>query len=102
MSHLPDNSTANSLLPADPDDVLLASVISIATDNELLKTIKDGYKLDPFCVKLNDALDYEWPMGWCILGIVWSYYSIVTYGRPFSYLPMTHLDILDLRSHTAL
>ena len=63
MSHLPDDSTANSPLPTDLDNVLLASVFLIATDNELLQMIKDGYELDPFCVKLNDALDYEWSMG---------------------------------------
>ena len=57
MSRLPDGSTMNSPLPTDPDDVLLAGVFSIAADNELIRTVKDGYKLDPFCVKLNDAPD---------------------------------------------
>ena len=57
MSRLPDDSTTNNPLPTDPDDVLLAGVFSIAADNELIRTIKDGYKLDPFCVKLNDAPD---------------------------------------------
>ena len=57
MSCLPDGSMTNSPLLTDPDNVLLASVFSIVADNEVLQTIKDGYKLDPFCVKLNDALD---------------------------------------------
>ena len=57
MSHLPDGSTMNSPLPTDPDNVLLASVFLIAAGNEVLQTIQDGYKLDPFCVKLNDAPD---------------------------------------------
>ena len=57
MSCLPDDSMTNSPLPTDPDNILLASVFSIATDNKVLQMIKDEYKLDPFCVKLNDAPD---------------------------------------------
>ena len=93
----------NSPLPTDPDDILLASVFLIAADNKVLQMIKDGYKLDPFCVKLNDA-PYSCPGLHMVDGLMYlgDYLIIPRHGGPFSCSPMTHLDILNLRSHMVL
>ena len=47
----------NTPLPTYWDNVLLSSIVSITMDNAFLHTIKDGYKLDPFCIRLSNAPD---------------------------------------------
>ena len=55
MSHIPNEDTVNNALPTDPNDILLAALFSITADDAILKTIKTGYDLDPFCVKLHKS-----------------------------------------------
>jgi len=54
-----DNTTdALSRLPNDIDLIAplpVAAMLSVRTDSSLLKSIIDGYKADPFCIKLTDA-----------------------------------------------
>ena len=53
LSRLPDTDTMDTPLPTHPNDILLAMVLSISSDNAILKTIQEGYDLDPFCMKLK-------------------------------------------------
>ena len=57
MSRLPDDATVDNPLPTDLNDILLAAMLSIAPDDSLIKTIKAGYDLDPFCIKLQKSPD---------------------------------------------
>ena len=97
MSRLPDDFMTNSPLPIDPDNVLLAGVFSIAADDKVLQTIKDRYRLDPFCVKLNDTPD-SCPGLRVVNRLIYLGDRLII--PPFSCLPMTRLAILDLRSRT--
>ena len=55
LSRLPDSDTLDNTLPTDPNDILLAAVLSISSDNTILRTIWEGYDLDPFCIKLKKS-----------------------------------------------
>lgn len=46
LSRLPNTLNAKSPLP-------VAAMLSVETDSSLLKSIKDGYKTDPFCKQLK-------------------------------------------------
>lgn len=57
LLRLPDDPLFDYKLPPATDTSLLAAVFSIAADDSVLKTILQGYKEDPFCVKLTSNLD---------------------------------------------
>ena len=52
---LPDFDTIDNTLPTDPNNILLAAVLSISSDNTILRAIWERYDLDPFCIKLKKS-----------------------------------------------
>ena len=55
LLRLPDADTIDNALPTDPNDILLAAVLSISSGDVILRTIQEGYDLDPFCMKLKKS-----------------------------------------------
>ena len=53
LLRLPDSDTIDNTLPTDPNNIILATVLSISYDNTILRTIWEGYDLDLFCIKLK-------------------------------------------------
>ena len=51
LSQLPDIDSLDAALPTDPNDILLAAILSISSDDTILKTIWEGY----FCIKLKKS-----------------------------------------------
>ena len=47
LSRLPYADTVDNALPTAPNDILLAAVLSISSDDAILRTIQEGYNLDP-------------------------------------------------------
>ena len=47
LSRLPYADTIDNALPTAPNDILLAEVLSISSDDAILRTIQEGYNLDP-------------------------------------------------------
>ena len=55
LSQLLDMDSLDTALPTDPNNILLATVLSILSDDAILKTIQEGYNLNPFCIKLKKS-----------------------------------------------